>query len=64
MATVTWDHPEIIVGLNQTNLTVSRTPGDVFPVGSTVIEYVVYGPSSQLITGCNFTITVYGELVI
>ncbi|XP_072028144.1 hyalin-like [Amphiura filiformis] len=59
MATVTWDHPDVIGGLNQTNLTFNENPGDKFPVGRTVIEYMVYSPMSQVITSCNFTIAVF-----
>ncbi|XP_072028141.1 hyalin-like [Amphiura filiformis] len=59
MATVTWDHPDVIGGTNKTSLTVNEIPGDMFPVGPTVVEYMVYDPDSQLITSCNFTIAVY-----
>ncbi|XP_072028147.1 uncharacterized protein [Amphiura filiformis] len=59
MATVTWDHPDVIGGLNRTNLTFNENPGDKFPVGRTVIEYIVYSPMSQVITSCNFTIAVF-----
>ncbi len=60
-ATVFWDAPLYIDNCDETNLSSSHAPGDVFPLGCTTVEYYVTQPINgtlQVIETCSFEVCV------
>ncbi|XP_072028835.1 hyalin-like [Amphiura filiformis] len=58
-ATVTWNAPEVIGGDDYVEVNVTEEFGQVFPIGSSSITYVVYDIKGIMVTDCSFNIHVF-----
>ena len=59
-AIVRWEEPEVHGGKDDLWVLSSHKPGDSFPIGCTIVTYVVYDQTNTTITDCQFEICVRG----
>ena len=59
-AIVTWEEPDVHGGKDDLWVLSSHKPGDSFPIGCTIVTYVVYDQTNTTITDCQFEICVRG----
>ena len=59
-ANVSWTEPTTTDNSNSTNVTSSHSPGELFPIGVTVVEYTTFDSSGNNDTQ-TFTVTVIGK---
>ena len=63
-AVVTWEEPVVHGGDDDLWVRSSHQPGESFPIGQTQVQYVVFDPTNETVTDCQFQIDVIGRIQI